>query len=241
MNKIVATLLGCIFGAGIGGLTGYKLAQKKYYKLADKEVAQVRAHYEKIVAEHRKTIQDLCYANKQITKGFDIKIDEKQLEPKKKETKGKKKLPDNQVSSIKKPDEEDVKKQYVDYTKMYKTESKEERTEPEEVRPDLLKEAKTENNPIEIIAPEEYGDHFYNYFKDTLYYYSDGVLADEQDNPIIDIANTVGNEALFSFGRYEEDRVCVRNHLKEQDYEIILCLRDFKKEPAGANVGPEDE
>ena len=61
--------------------------------------------------------------------------------------------------------------------------------------------------------------------------------------PIYDINGTVGPDALQSFGRYEDERVCVRNHRLQQDYEIYLSLKEFNEvqKSKGESVGPEDE
>ena len=62
------------------------------------------------------------------------------------------------------------------------------------------------------IPPEEYGE-IDDYQCLSFTYYADGVLADEDDTMIINdhIENTIGSEALSTFGRYEDDSVFVRN------------------------------
>jgi gas vesicle protein len=246
MKNIVTGLIGCILGGSIGGFVGYKLAQKKYYKLADKEVKEVTKFYEDKLAEAAKTIEDLVNDNNGMAKVLKME-DMGKKGPKKKEAKSKNEsngLPDNQVSSIIKPTEEE-RKNYTDYTKPYnKMPNKQKEVSKADPRPDLVAEQKIDENKfIEIITPEEYGDSYYNYYKETLYYYQDGILADESDNPIYDIENTVGPEALFTFGRYEDDATYVRNHQKEVDYEIRLCERKFKDIAAGKSgeYSPEDE
>ena len=79
---------------------------------------------------------------------------------------------------------------------------------------------------IRIISPEEYGDDP-GYESETLYYFADGVLIDDQDNPVEDVANTVGLDFPSHFGEYEEDSVHVRNTRLRTDYEILLDVREY--------------
>lgn len=55
----------------------------------------------------------------------------------------------------------------------------------------------------------------------TLTLYSDGFLADDDDRLIKDIENTVGNEAIKYFDKYDEDSVYVRNDRLKTDFEIL--------------------
>ena len=84
------------------------------------------------------------------------------------------------------------------------------------------------NKDIEIIPPEEYGE-IDDYQCLSFTYYADGVLADEDDTMIINdhIENTIGSEALSTFGRYEDDSVFVRNDKRKCYYEILLDQRNY--------------
>ena len=62
-------------------------------------------------------------------------------------------------------------------------------------------------------------------------FYADGVLATEDDDPIDDIGELVGN-CLNEFGEYDE-RLYVRNQEREIDY-IIL-----RSEKLWADITPE--
>lgn len=74
--------------------------------------------------------------------------------------------------------------------------------------------------PIEFAENEDYDTH-------TLTYYSDGVLTDEQDNPVDDIDEVVGLESLEIFGMCDTDSVYVRNDRLKTDYEILLDMRPY--------------
>lgn len=90
-----------------------------------------------------------------------------------------------------------------------------------------------------VIPPEDFGDCDYD--METLYYYADGVLADDQGNCIEDVDDVVGTDSLNHFGEYEDDSVHVRNERYKTDYEI---LRDPEKYSDVINRNPhptEDE
>lgn len=72
-----------------------------------------------------------------------------------------------------------------------------------------------------IIPPDLFGNDD-SYDTETLTYYSDGVLTDDQDNPIEDIQGMIGNDSLMHFGEYEPDAVYVRNDRLKIDFEILL-------------------
>lgn len=72
-----------------------------------------------------------------------------------------------------------------------------------------------------VISPEQFGDNE-DYETISLTYYSDQILADENDEIVEDVEQTVGFESLSHFGEYEDDSVFVRNDEKKCDYEILL-------------------
>lgn len=79
-----------------------------------------------------------------------------------------------------------------------------------------------------VIPPEEFGElEDEGYFKVSLTYYADGVLADEDDEIVEDVDGWVGKESLDHFGEYEDDSVFVRNHRLKIDYEILLSQREY--------------
>jgi hypothetical protein len=80
--------------------------------------------------------------------------------------------------------------------------------------------------PPYVISPDEFGE-IDEYATETLYYYQDKVLADDQDNIIEDADNVIGVGSLNHFGEYEDDSVFVRNDREETDYEILLDPREY--------------
>lgn len=81
-------------------------------------------------------------------------------------------------------------------------------------------------NKLCIISPRNLGD-IEDYETITLTYYSDHVLADDNDDLIEDVEGTVGIDSLNHFGEYEEDAVFVRNDRLQCYYEILLDERKY--------------
>lgn len=79
-----------------------------------------------------------------------------------------------------------------------------------------------------IISPEEFGE-LDGYETNSLNYYTDGVLADDDDNIIEDVDELVGGDFADHFGEYEDDSVFVRNDRLKSDYEILMDYRSFSE------------
>lgn len=76
-----------------------------------------------------------------------------------------------------------------------------------------------------VIPPDELGD---NYPIVTLTYYANGVLTEYDSGEVVDdVEDTVGPDALDSFGEYEDDSVFVRNDVRKIDYEILRDEDDY--------------
>ena len=80
-------------------------------------------------------------------------------------------------------------------------------------------------NPY-VIAPEELGENE-EYDIETLIYYADEKLTDDDNRLVEDVENLVGVASLSRFGEYENDSVCVRNDRLKTDYEILLDVRRY--------------
>ena len=78
-----------------------------------------------------------------------------------------------------------------------------------------------------VISPEEFGE-LDNYRTIGLTYFADGVLADDDDDEVVeDVDNVVGFDSLNHFGDYEKDAVHVRNDTMKCDYEILKDRRNY--------------
>lgn len=92
-----------------------------------------------------------------------------------------------------------------------------------------------------VIPPEEFGEYS-DYEQISLTYYSDGVLTDEDDNIIDDVAGIVGAFFMDHFGEYEDDSVFVRNDVTRCEYEILADERRYVDAVGNkyANVANQD-
>lgn len=79
-----------------------------------------------------------------------------------------------------------------------------------------------------VISPDDFGT-IDGYEQISLTLYSDGVLADENNEKIENVDETVGEESLSDFGTFEEDSVFVRNDARKTDYEILLDGHKFSE------------
>lgn len=77
-----------------------------------------------------------------------------------------------------------------------------------------------------VISPEEFIDHD-DFETISLTYYTDGVLADDFDEPVDDIDDVVGEDSLATFGRYEDDTVFVLDEHRGIKYEILRDKRSY--------------
>ena len=85
------------------------------------------------------------------------------------------------------------------------------------------------HDPVEkpyVIHPDEFGE-MDDYETFSLSYYSDGVVADDNDDLVDDIDEVIGLDSLKHFGEYEDDSVFVRNDRLKCDYEILLDQRRY--------------
>lgn len=104
---------------------------------------------------------------------------------------------------------------YTDYSGITGTEKSSSKREEPKPAPD---------GPY-VISPDEFGE-IEGYTKISLTYFADGVVADEDDEPLDDPDDIIG-DALDHFGEYEEDSVFIRNDARRCDYEILKDNRKF--------------
>lgn len=110
-------------------------------------------------------------------------------------------------------------KNYKNHVERYTNIKKDEKEEVNS--PDKQIDAK-----ITLISPDEAVNEK-DYNTETLTWYADNVLADDDYNIINNINEVIGKEALNSFGLYEEDVVYVRNDYYEVIYEVVLDERTY--------------
>ena len=120
---------------------------------------------------------------------------------------------------------------YFDYSR--RNEKPEEPEKPDDEEVDILDE------PY-VIKPEIFGEED-DYEEVSLTHYADGVLCDEQDNPIEDVDGLVGADYAEHFGEYEDDSVFIRNDRLKIDFEILADQRNFSDLDKNKSYPTEDE
>ena len=101
------------------------------------------------------------------------------------------------------------------------------------------KEEKATMDKPYVISPDDFME-FDDYETISLTYYSDKILADDNDELVDDVEEIVGFESLKHFGEYEDDAVFVRNDRLKCDYEILLDHRKYSEVVQGKHHRTED-
>ena len=76
-----------------------------------------------------------------------------------------------------------------------------------------------------VISPDDFGS-VPGYNVEPLDYFADGILADGWGVEL-DIAETIGEDAVNHFGDYDDDVVYVRNEQTELEYEVTRDPRTY--------------
>ena len=117
-----------------------------------------------------------------------------------------------------------------DYRAMVRESGYRSRTSPKDLLEDDPNEPPPGDNVTKpyVIRPEEF-DTLDNYDAVCYTYYADGVLVDEDEDPleIPEIATAIGLDFASHFGDYDKDSVHIRNDLRHIDYEIVRDLRKY--------------
>lgn len=197
--KKVFAIIGVLVTFGAGFGTGLLATKKKYEKRSDKEIASVREAFKKYMDD---VVKDVPPTRRGTSK-------------KKKEELSNKEKSASDFRSAPLPNDP-VMDDYKDYAAPYSSKKKTLNT----------KEHQKSLEPY-VISPDEYMGSEYE--AKSLFYYADGILADDDDNIIPDPEILLGKKALHSFGQYEDDSVYVRDDNLKVDYEVLLSQKCFKK------------
>lgn len=216
MKTLLVGIVAFALGGGTGYLVSTKVNVKKYQAQADKEIESVK---ESLKAYYEDKIEKMQNA-KEVT-------EKAKKEPEKRDDKPKKKNKLMDQDSINYEKLKEDKKNYVQYVKQYTNDTAVKEGKPEEV-------AKSIGAPY-LITAAEFSEGVYN--AETLHWYKDGVLCDDDFNVIADINGTIGIDALNSFGIYQEDAVYVRNEKHEIDYEVLLEDDEYNRVAPRESVG----
>lgn len=195
-----------MLGAAAGSLVTWKIVEEKYKKIADEEITSVQEYY------HNK-LNTLDLENKvEKVEVYDTPIEHPEVKITVDEE-------DTELFT------EEEKNEYVEQVKDLGYSEDGEATV-------VIKLPKEYTRPY-IISPDEYGEIGYTTASLTLY--SDGVLADDEDDEIISNPEDIIGDALNHFGEYEDDAIHVRDENIECDYEILKSEKSFSEVYKGDN------
>lgn len=199
MNKVFIFIL----GAAIGSLATWKFVEKKYRQIADEEIESVKETFKN---RESKIIEDEKQAEE-----LGVKSPSKDF-----------------YSQLK----ENTDKLTEDMHKKYKEIITTSGYSSTNIQPNTTIEDDNQTNIYEedeiipsdypepyVIAPEEFGE-MDDYNTESLIYYEDKVVANNEDIVVDDVENLLG-DGLEHFGEYEDDAVHVRNERTRTDYEIL--------------------
>lgn len=219
-----------IGGALIGAGVTYLVVTKRYERILEKEIRQVKDHYAAQQAKRNEEVKEaIRVANENVKKGVrevsQERANEEDLEALAK------RLQDHGY----KPDD------------LLDSQSDEERVEVlESMAIDLEEDAFVDIEDVQpprerqehafVISRQEYDETEGRHDKVTLYYYVvDDILVGSDEQIVDDVEYVVGNDALTSFGRDSGDRniVFVRNDRISTDFEVIRDPRSYSETVLG--------
>ena len=199
--KALRTIILCTFSLAVGAIAGFSVSKsiykKKFQKYADEEIDSVKRVYAKHYGEAQANEPE--------------EVHEAQMPANPNEEK-----PADEATGDEKPP---LNPAYVDYSAPYRSQEPEVR----ETRPNP--EPSSHNNDITFLTVEELEASKRECI--TLFYYQDGVLADDDYNIIKNPESLIGDEALSKFGAYDVNAVYVHNAKTNKDYEILLDNRPY--------------
>ena len=200
-NKVFGTIL-FTAGAIIGSLVTWKVVKTKYEDLAQEEIDSVKEEYTRLMVSMRKKLND----------SVTYKDDNNEDDRSEKDT-------DNIDDSI-----------MTNYNEMVKRCRSSD--DGENAQNEKEGEEKEEDNggvsymeaPY-VISPDDFGS-VPGYNVEPLDYFADGILADGWGVEL-DIAETIGEDAINHFGDYDDDVVYVRNEQTKLEYEVTRDPRTY--------------
>ena len=192
-----------VLGAGLGGLLGYKYAEKKMAELNEKDIAELKAYY------NNEYMGKLLKNNEQMNEIAD-KISEL----------------DEQIGSENAEngiDNSDNSNENAEWNE------KVEEIKEKAVKKTKKSTKKAKNEPVEpptesrlIISAEEFLEEN-DFDKETMYYYEeDEIFCTPEYEIVHEGIDLIGKENLDNVGMFEDGVLYVRNELYGKDFEIIF-------------------
>lgn len=199
-----------LLGALTGSVAVFFVLNEKYKKIADDEINEIRNLYK----EQTKKFKEETEAYQEEVDKLNTELKWKELEDLDDDDEN-----DDEMTEYDRFVESDILKHQDHNQRVNYSSSINYKDIPEEDRP-------YREDDAFVIAPEHFGED-----EDmdvcTLYYFADGTLTDDNYVPVDDVTFTVGEDALDSFGTYEEDCVYVENPKLHSYFEILKDPRTF--------------
>lgn len=214
MVTVATAVVSLASGVAIGLIVGQRRAEKKYADLAAKEIAEARLHYAQL---HKK---DQFATPEKAAEALLVEVE---------------------ATSVVVPEE------VVETIQSYGGDPRPQLTEDNIFKRDPVPEQSLVETSGKFVSPvprkpgpyvitdDEYNDSEVGFNQVTLTYYAgDDVLSDENDSPIFDVEQTVG-DALSRFGENsgDENTVFVRNTKIDLDFEVVRSPGKYSVEVAG--------
>lgn len=191
-----------IGGVAVGVLASSEYFRRMYSAIAEEEIASVKAEYGRLRAAMLAGNDDQTEVNEEDDSNPDQPLDPEKAAD---------------VLAYAASLAQNGYAGDIDYSSMSRV-SPSERMIQEEI--EAVEDQEEIPDEPKVISPDEFGE-LLHYKQINLTYYEDGVLVDELGDPVVNIDETIGPNALNTFGEYEEDSVHVRNDRLRCEYEII--------------------
>lgn len=213
MNNKLATSIILLIGTVGGAFGGYIYGRKKYIAFADNEIKKIEYYY-KTKLESSKPIDE---------KNDDIEVSVKTEFscPQKKE--------ESEVTEKKNVEDTEIKKEYAEKIKQYTSSA------VTKYKADNISISKKEANSLKekkpyMITEDEYAESDYNSI--GYYYYSDGVLVQQESEDIVDVRDLLGEEKLIFGvpGNNCKDSLYYRDDTNKVDLEILYIDEEYYHE-----------
>jgi len=210
-NKLLNILMFTV-GAAIGSAVTWRVVKNMYEQIANEEIASVKEEYTNLMIKMKKQLKEnATYDSSQdIDETTEVEDDEY--------------YPDD--------DERDfveAERNQIDYYKMtskYRSSVNEESDDKNDEKGDERDDEVSYINGPYVISPDEFNSSPPGYNAQPLDYFADGVLADNW-GVILDLDETIGEDAVNHFGEYDDDIIYVRNERTEIDYEVTRDPRTY--------------
>ena len=200
-NKVFGAI---IFTAGaiIGSLVTWKVIKTKYEDIAQEEIDSVKEEYTRLMVSMKKKLND------SVTYKDDNNEDDRS---------------EKDIDNI----DDSIMTNYNEIVKSYRSSDEEEDDQNEKEG----EEKEEDNDGVSymeapyVISPDDFGS-VPGYNVEPLDYFADGILADGWGVEL-DIAETIGEDAVNHFGDYDDDVVYVRNEQTKLEYEVTRDPRTY--------------